>query len=99
MRVPAALLGLLIGCSEELGPERMETATVSGIVREGLRPVGGGWIEFTPIDGAVGLLRSAPIQPDGHFVVDRVALGKNGIGFADAPIRIPGGRRFFDTLN
>jgi hypothetical protein len=77
----------------------METTTVSGIVREGLTPVGGGWIEFTPIDGTVGLLRSGPIQRDGHFVVDRVAVGKNGIGFADAPIRMPGGRRFFDTLN
>ena len=34
------------GCSEELGPEHMAVARVKGFVKEGLRPVSGGWIEF-----------------------------------------------------
>jgi hypothetical protein len=94
-----AVLALAAGCAEELGPEPMITTTVTGVVREGHRPVGGGWIEFVPIAGSVGVLRSAPIQPDGRFVVERVAVGMNGIGLLGAPITIPGGRRFFDPLN
>jgi hypothetical protein len=88
----------LPGCAEEFGPERWETARVSGVVREGARPVGGGWIEFVPLGATVGKMRSAPIGPDGRYEVDRVPVGVNAVGFVGAPIRLPGGRRYFDTL-
>jgi hypothetical protein len=94
-----ALAGSLAsGCSEELGPVPRETTQVTGVVRQGVEPVRGGWIEFSPIDGTVGNLRSAPIRPDGTFTADGVAVGKNLIGMA----AVPGlGRResqVFDTL-
>ncbi len=94
----AVVLGLAAGCREELGPERMRMTRVSGIVRVGDRPVGGGWIEFIPIDGTVGNMRTAPLDSDGSFVATRVAVGTNIVGLAHAPIALPGGR-FFETFH
>lgn len=91
------LLGIW-GCGEELGPVRRETNWVRGRVLERGEPLGGGWIEFLPVEGTVGNLRSAPIGKDGRFVADGVAVGVNLVGFVGAPIQIPGGRRFFDSL-
>jgi hypothetical protein len=81
-----ALMGLAPGCREELGPVRFPTTRVTGVVREGERPVGGGWIEFLPVDGTVGNLRSAPLRPDGSFEADRVAVGTNQVGLVAAPV-------------
>lgn len=92
------LLASLGGCKDELGPERFETTRVTGVVREGGHAVGGGWIEFFPVDGAVGKLRSAPLGSDGRFVVERVAVGKNAIGLVAAQVRDQTNRRLFDTL-
>jgi hypothetical protein len=62
---------------------------VSGVVREGRRPVSGGWIEFMPVEGTVGNLRSAPIARDGRFEVSQVAAGWNTIDVVHAPVRRP----------
>lgn len=90
----AVVVVLAAGCGEELVPERMRTTQVSGAVRVGDRPVGGGWIEFIPIDGTVGNMRTAPLAPDGSFVATRVAVGTNLVGLAHAAIGLPGGRLF-----
>jgi hypothetical protein len=79
----------LAGCREELGPVAFPTTRVSGVVREGGRPVSDGWIEFFPVDGTVGNLRSAPIAADGRFEVAQVAVGWNAIDVVNAPIRWP----------
>jgi hypothetical protein len=79
----------LAGCREELGPVAFATTRVSGVVREGGRPVSGGWIEFMPVDGTVGNLRSAPIARDGRFEVSQVAVGLNVIDVVHASIRRP----------
>jgi hypothetical protein len=93
------LTGLLAsGCAEELGPERKETTRVVGVVREGRRPIGRGWVEFVPADGTVGNLRSAPLRPDGSFIADGVAVGVNRIGLTGAPLESPGGRNVFNPL-
>ena len=90
-----ALVGLSPGCGEELGPVRFPTTRVTGVVREGERPVGGGWIEFQPVDGTVGNLRSAPIRHDGSFEADRVAVGTHQVGLVvPAPVGSPLTRRF-----
>ncbi|WP_406700803.1 hypothetical protein V5E97_18610 [Singulisphaera sp. Ch08] len=83
------LILLLSGCGEELGPEQFETTQVSGIIRLGGRSIDQdwkGWIEFIPVDGTVGKLRSATIRPDGSFEADRVAVGWNQIGLVNAPL-------------
>jgi hypothetical protein len=86
----AAALGLaLAGCREELGSVAFPTTRVSGVVREGGQPVSGGWIEFIPVDGTVGNLRSAPIARNGRFEVSQVAVGCNAIDVVHAPIRRP----------
>ncbi len=79
---PMLLLGAAMlsgGCAGALGPEPMPVTRVSGVVREGNRPISGGWIEFIPVGMSVGKLRSAPIGPDGSFDADGVAVGENGI--------------------
>ncbi len=93
--LPIALLLLAAGCREELGPEQLPTTRVSGVVVEGGRPVGGGWIEFVPIGATLGRLRAARIQPDGSFQTDGVPIGKNLIRLVNAPIQLPGGRQLF----
>ncbi len=50
------------------------------------QPVRGGWIEFIPVEGTTGHLRSAPIGKDGRFVADRVPVGRNVIALVDPPI-------------
>lgn len=95
---PPRLLGVLallaLGCSEELGPERMPTAAVSGRVRVRNRPVGGGWIEFRPVEGTVGLARSAKLDPAGAFHADRVPVGRVAIRLVHPPFPLPCGRLF-----
>jgi hypothetical protein len=91
-----ALLGS--GCKEELGPERYLTARVSGVIKEGERPVSGGWIEFLPVNGTVGNQRSARIQPDGSFQADKVAVGENALRLVNARIQVPGGGQIFGAF-
>ncbi|GAC1468276.1 MAG: hypothetical protein NVSMB9_10780 [Isosphaeraceae bacterium] len=93
------VIALTCGCAEEWGQDPRVTTRVTGLVREGARPISGGWIDFLPVDGALGVLRSAPLGPDGRFAVEGVAVGKNAIGLTHAPIRLPGGRRLFDPLS
>jgi hypothetical protein len=71
----AALLAA--GCSEELHPVVAPTAVVRGRVSLDGRPVVGGWVEFVPVDGAVGHHRTAPIGPEGRYEATGVAVGKN----------------------
>ncbi len=78
--VPSALLAGLIGCGNFLGPEDFKTARVEGKVRVGSQSVTGGFIEFLPTDGTVGIMRSAPIKLDGTFVVDHAPVGRNAVG-------------------
>jgi hypothetical protein len=66
----------LVGCREELGPEPMPTATVSGRIHVAGAPIGGGWVEFLPVEGTVGLMRSAPLALDGTFRADKVPVGR-----------------------
>ena len=82
----ALVAGLTAGCAAELGPERFETTTVRGIIVVGGRPVGGGFIDFQPVDGTKGNLRVGPIAPDGTFRLDRVAVGTVAIGLSRLPV-------------
>jgi len=93
-----ALVAVLAGCREELGPVNFPTTCVAGVVLEGGRPVGGGWIEFIPVEGTVGNLRSSPISAAGRFEASGVAVGKNLVGLVNAPVRIPGGRERFWSI-
>jgi hypothetical protein len=83
------------GCSEELGPERMPVARVTGVVREGSQPVSGGWIEFFPVDGTVGNLRSARLRADGSFEADHVPVGLNLIRLVNVPLSSPAAKQIF----
>lgn len=93
----AALAFVTSGCREELGPERLPTTQVRGVVEEGGRAVSGGWVEFVPIEATLGRIRSARIQPDGSFQSDRVPIGKLAIRVVDAPIQLRGGRELFGS--
>jgi hypothetical protein len=87
--IAVAAAFLADGCSEELGPVRMPVTRVKGVVTQGDRPVSGGWIEFTPVEGTLGNLRSARLGPDGRFDADGVAVGKNAIRFVNARLASP----------
>jgi hypothetical protein len=90
-----AVLVVVAGCREELGPVQFPATRVRGRVVERGQPVAGGWIEFVPIEGTVGDRRSAPLAADGRFEVSGVAVGRNVIGLVNAPIRWPDGRKLF----
>ena len=92
---PACLAFGSPGCSEELGPEHMIVTRVQGVVRRGHSPVSGGWIEFFPVEGTVGKLRSARIRNDGSFKAERVPVGLNLIRLANAPLGSRGAERLF----
>ncbi len=85
-RALAVMAVWIAGCREELGPVHFPTSRVQGVIRVGTRPLGGGWVELTPIRGTVGNMRTAPIARDGSFQVDRVPVGKIAIGVMNAPI-------------
>jgi hypothetical protein len=89
------VLALVAGCADALGPEPMETTRVTGRIRYGTDPVRGGWVEFMPIQGTIGLMRSAPIRPDGTFSAEKVPVGEVAVGINAAPIPQ---RRLFDSL-
>jgi hypothetical protein len=92
--VAAVIVALgLAGCSEELNPEPMPVTRVKGSVAEDRRPLSHGWIEFMPVDGTIGNLRSAVIRSDGSFEADGVAVGQNLIRVANAGVS-PGFGRF-----
>ena len=80
--VVGLLLTTFSGCGEELGPEQFPTAVVSGTITVAGRPLRGGWVEFVPVGGTRGDLRSAPIGPDGSYRADGVAVGRVAIGVA-----------------
>lgn len=73
--VGCVLLTVLAGCGEELGATPIARVAVEGRVTDGSRPVVGGWIEFLPVDGATGHLRSAPLGADGSFRVTGLGSG------------------------
>ncbi len=89
--LPVLIAGLLVlaGCSQEMPPESIETTSVTGRVRVGSMPVDAGWVEFIPIDGTVGPLRSAPLGPRGLFSARGVAIGRNTIRLVDPPFPLP----------
>lgn len=87
------------GCREELGPERFASTSVRGLVVEEKEPVRGGWIEFIPIDGTLGDLRSARIGADGSFRADKVPIGLCAIRIVNAQIRTRGAAELFSQPN
>lgn len=79
-----------VGCSEELGPERIPTTTASGVVTISGRPATQGWVELQPYDGALGDPTSARIGPDGRFRFDRAPVGKVVVRLFDVPLPAKG---------
>jgi hypothetical protein len=75
----------------------MPVTRVTGKVTEGVRPLTRGFIEFFPVDGTVGNLRSARIQADGSFETDKVAIGLNLIRLVDIDTAAPGPKGWFGT--
>lgn len=97
-----AIAGLVLpmtGCAEELGPAPLRVARVRGVVREGGRPLSGGWVEFYPVKGTVGNLRSAPLRADGSFEADGVAVGENLIRLVNVSIALSGASKRFGAYS
>ncbi|QDV37082.1 hypothetical protein [Tautonia plasticadhaerens] len=88
-RLLVAILLATAGCAEEAGPEPMPTAPVDGLVLLSGRPLPGGWLEFLPVEGTVGRLRSARIGPDGSFRAEGVAEGTVAVRVAGAALPPP----------
>lgn len=90
---------LCAGCAEELHPVAMPTTRVQGVVTDGARPVSGGWIEFIPVEGTIGVLRSARLGADGTFDTDGVAVGINAIRLFNTRIASRPYRGLFSTFS
>jgi hypothetical protein len=67
-----------------LGPTTFDTTNVRGRLHVAGRPLTPGWVEFWPIDGTVGNLRSAPLGADGSFSATRVPVGRVLVRFVPA---------------
>jgi hypothetical protein len=81
---------LVAGCAEELHPVVAPTAVVRGRITVDGRPVVGGWVEFIPVDGAVGHHRTAPIGPDGRYEATGVAVGRSLVAISHSSAdRVP----------
>ena len=77
---------LLSACTEEWGSEVMPTGEVAGRVHRSGEPLTRGWLEFMPVDGTVGRLRSARIERDGTFQADSVPIGRVAIRMVGADL-------------
>ncbi len=89
------------GCGDAtdvLGPEKMPVASVDGRVSENGRPLSRGWIEFVPVDGTVGKLRSTRLRGDGTFHATKVPVGLNLIRLVNVDID-PRVRHVFGAFN
>lgn len=82
------LVALSAGCAEEWGPTQKVLVDVDGRILLGGTPVSGGWVEFIPIDGAVGDIRSARLAKDGTFHATKVARGRNVLRVVYPPPRL-----------
>ncbi len=76
------------GCAEEWGPTRRDVIDLDGRLRLGGTPIGGGWVEFIPIDGALGDVRAAKLNPDGTFHATKVARGRNVVRVLNPPVNL-----------
>ncbi|WP_169979163.1 hypothetical protein [Tautonia rosea] len=70
-----ATLVLSAGCDQEWGPDGIPSAEVSGRIHCTGDPLTRGWLEFIPVDGTIGRLKSVSIRPDGTFLAEGVAPG------------------------
>jgi hypothetical protein len=79
----------------------MPVASVDGKVAENGRPLSRGWIEFMPVDGTVGKMRSARLRGDGTFHATKVPVGLNLIRLVNADIdpRLPRVRQLVGAFN
>lgn len=86
--IPAIMaLAALPGCRDMLGPPHPATATVRGRLLLHGRPIGPCFVEFQPIDGTVGDLRSGRVDAGGRFTVTRVPIGRVGIRVVGPTLR------------
>jgi hypothetical protein len=96
--VSITLVASASGCTDSIrGPEPMPVASVRGVVTEGGRPVGGGWIEFVPVEGTIGNLRTARLRADGSFSTDGVPVGVNLVRVVHARVENPAIAQFFSA--
>ncbi|MFM1801711.1 MAG: hypothetical protein RJA81_1063 [Planctomycetota bacterium] len=72
-------LSLLVGCSEERPDPSFPRVTVVGKVVRARSPIRSGWIEFVPVDGGRGVLRSAEIQNDGTYEMTGLGPGLHAV--------------------
>jgi hypothetical protein len=94
------------GCSQELGPEVFPTTSVKGTITLSGRPISAGWIEFNPVEGTKGNLRSAPIQADGSYSAAGVPVGRVAVNLVNLqatsptnePVKLPPGYFNFSEI-
>lgn len=95
--LPVFLISVVAGCTDESGPDPFVTTRVTGRIRAGSQYLDHGWVEFLPIDGAVGPMASGEIGADGRFVIERVPVGLTAVGILGARISRDHSR-LFDSL-
>ena len=89
---------MLAGCGEELAPLRFQTGDVTGRVTYRGEPVATGWIEFEPVGGTVGNVRTARLGADGRFAASGVAVGRNQVKISRANPPLPDKYSTGDTV-
>lgn len=75
-----ALWALVVaGCSEERPDPAFPLVSVQGrVVRNG-QPLASGWVEFVPVDGGQGVMKSGPIAANGQYLATGLGPGLHGV--------------------
>lgn len=72
-------LGMAAGCSEERPDPAFGLVAVQGRIQRNGQPLSTGWVEFVPVDGGQGVMKSGPIATDGHYKASGLGPGLHGV--------------------
>lgn len=72
-------LGMAAGCSEERPDPAFPLVAVQGRIQRNGQPLQSGWVEFVPVDGGQGVMKSGPIESNGHYLATGLGPGLHGV--------------------
>lgn len=67
------------GCTEERPDPAFPLVTVQGRIQRNGQPLSSGWVEFVPVDGGQGVMKSGPIESNGQYKATGLGPGLHGV--------------------
>ena len=70
---------LLTGCAEERPDPAFALVEVQGRIQRNGQPISTGWVEFVPVDGGQGVMKSGPVSANGQYKATGLGPGLHGV--------------------